>query len=104
MIPYLTIPIGLSIQNLHSLWSIIILFVILSFIMVVSRMIILTVSFEEFKKIDPDLLTRIKKRKIGIIELIRPKYILKLIPLVFKGLFIRKIRFEKSNRLKRFAD
>lgn len=101
MIPYLAIPVGLSMKYLPSLWPIILLLALISLIMVVSRMIILTVSIDELKKIDPEIIEKIKKRKIGLLELLRLKYLKKIISLAFEGLFIRKIKLEKEKEFKR---
>ena len=104
MIPYLAIPVGLSIKYLSFLWPIMLLLALISLIMVVSRMIILTVSINELKKINPDIIEKIKKRKLGLLELTKWSYIKKLIPLIFEGLFIRKIKFEKGKKFKREYD
>ena len=101
MIPYLVIPISLSMKNLSFLWPLILFLSLISLIMIVSRMVIYTILPSDLKKIDPEILTKIKKRKIAVFELFKLKYLKKIIPLTFKCIFIRKIHFEKKDLSKK---
>ena len=96
MIPYLVIPLGLAIKNLIFLLPLIIFLALVSLMMVISKMIALTVSVNELKKLDPKVFKRIKKNKLGLLGIMNFKYIKKLVPLVFEGLFVRKIRLENK--------
>ena len=96
MIPYLTIPIGLTIKNLSFLWPFILLFALISLVMVISKIIALTVSVQDLKKIDPTLLKKIRKRKLGILGALNFKCFTQLLALTFEGLFLRKVKLEKN--------
>jgi len=96
IIPYLTIPMGLSIKYLPFLIPTIIFLSIVSSMLIISRLIILTLSPDDLKKIHPLILVKVKKRKIGLLELIKPAYAFRLTSLVFEGLFIRKIHLENK--------
>jgi len=96
LIPYLTIPIGLTIKHLTILWPAILFFSLVSLLMVISKMLALTVTPKDLKKIDFNLFKKVKKHKSSLMEFINYKYWLKVAPLIFKGLFIRKIHLEKE--------
>jgi len=96
MIPYLVIPISLSMKNLNFLWPLILLLALISFVMVVSRMVIYTILPSDLKKIDSEIPAKIKKRKIAILELAKFRYLRKILLLTFECLFIRKIHLEEK--------
>lgn len=97
MIPFIAIPIALSIENLDYLLPVIIFLALISFFMVVLKMIALTVSVKDLKKINPNFLSKDKDKKEDIFSFLKLKYIGKLITLAFEGLFVRKINLEDKD-------
>jgi len=84
LIPYLTIPIGLVLVNLNFLWPLVLIFSIVSFVIVILKMSVLTISVKDLKRINPSL-------KFGV------KDIGKVGGLIFESLFIRKINLENCS-------
>lgn len=100
MIPYITIPIGLSMKNLYVLWPLMLLLSLLSLAMIISRIILLTISIDDLKKIDPIIAKEIRKRKVNLFAILKIKNMKKILILAFQGLFIKKIKFEDFLRKK----
>jgi len=101
MVPYLVIPIGLLLTNLSFLWPEVLFLAFLSFIMIISKMLTLTIKEKDLKGIDPLLLKKIKKKKIALMQFLKFTYWPKLIGLIIEGLFIRKIHLENSTYKKK---
>ncbi len=96
MVPYLVIPIGLLLTNLSFLWPWVLFLAFLSFVMMILKMLALTITEKDLKEIDSLLIKKIKKKKIALIQFLKPRYLPKIIILVIKGLFIKKIHLERN--------
>ncbi|MFZ5955050.1 MAG: hypothetical protein ACOYT4_01370 [Nanoarchaeota archaeon] len=93
MIPYITIPISLTLNNLTFLWPIVLILALISLAMVILKMVILTISINDLNKIEPDLIKKIKSGNFSFLNL---NAMGKFIAVIFDTLFIRKKRLEKT--------
>ncbi len=96
MIPLLVIPISLVLKNLDILSPLVFVFAILSLFIIISRMITLTISEEDLKRINPHLVKGVKKRKLGLFAFFNLRYISQILDLIFECIFIRKIHLERT--------
>ncbi|VVB82622.1 Uncharacterised protein [uncultured archaeon] len=96
IIPYLVIPIGFFLVKLSFLWPLVLLFAILSLVMMTVKMLALTITEDDLKEIDDSFVREIKENKKNILNFLKLKYLLKMIRLVIKGLFIKKIHLENE--------
>jgi hypothetical protein len=101
MVPYLVIPIGVLLTNLPFLLPGVIVLAVLSFAMITAKMLALTITEKDLKEIDPLFFEKIKKKKIALMQLLRFRYWPKLIILVIKGLFVKKIHLENNTYKKK---
>jgi len=91
IIPYITIPIGLTIKNLFFIWPIILILALISLLMMAMKMIALTVKLEDIKNI-----AQKDSKKQRIKDVLRLKNTGKISQLVLKGIFIRKVNLENK--------